>query len=190
MDQSFIDTSIKLFEFYKTLGEKAMAQVSDEQLFVQFNTESNSIGIIVNHLWGNMLSRWTDFLNSDGEKEWRNRDAEFENLINDRKTLMQHWDAGWNCLFEALQNLKASDLDRKIYIRNQGHSVIDAITRQLTHYAYHVGQIVFIAKMYTTNEWQTLSIAKGASENYNAEKFSKEKSEQHFANEFIENKKG
>lgn len=184
MDQAFIDTSIKLFEFYKSLGEKAISQVDDEKLFLQFNDDSNSIAIIVNHLWGNMLSRWTDFLTSDGEKEWRNRDSEFENVIKDKISLIEKWNTGWACLFEALQSLKAEQLNQTIYIRNQGQSVMDAIMRQISHYAYHVGQIVFIAKMYAKEDWQTLSIAKGNSRNYNAEKFSKEKSEQSFTDEF------
>ncbi|MCE7063781.1 DUF1572 domain-containing protein [Dyadobacter sp. CY326] len=188
MDSNYLESARKQFEYYKMLGDKTFDQLSDEQLFWQFNEESNSIAVIVKHLWGNMLSRWTDFLNSDGEKEWRDRDGEFENDMNDRAALLTKWNEGWNCLFEALHALDEQDLDKVIYIRNQGHSVMEAINRQLAHYPYHVGQIVFIGKMALNVQWKSLSIPRGNSEQYNAEKFSKPKSNQHFTDEYIPKK--
>lgn len=184
MNKDFLDSCIKLFEYYKSLADKAMAQVSEEKLFWQYNEDSNSIAIIVHHLWGNMLSRWTDFLTADGEKEWRDRDAEFENIAESRQALLVKWEEGWQCLFSALRPLTGADLERLIYIRNQGHTVTEAITRQLAHYASHVGQIIYIAKMVSNQPWQTLSIAKGASKGFNEEKFAQEKSKQHFTDEF------
>jgi len=167
------------------LGERTMEQVPDEKLFWQFNEESNSIATIVKHLWGNMMSRWSDFLTTDGEKEWRQRDAEFENDITSRQELMKKWNEGWNCLFNALNSITDNDLERVIYIRNQGHSVIDAINRQLAHYPHHVGQIVFIGKMVCDSKWKSLSIPKGKSASFNAEKFSQPKRMEHFTDEFL-----
>lgn len=184
MNKNFLDSCIKLFEYYKSQAEQAMAQVSEEKLFWRYNEESNSIAIIVHHLWGNMLSRWTDFLAADGEKEWRDRDAEFEHTAESKQALLAKWEEGWQCLFSALRPLNASDLERTVYIRNQGHTVTEAITRQLAHYSSHVGQIIYIAKMTAQQPWQTLSIAKGASKNFNREKFAQEKSKQHFTDEF------
>ena len=157
---------IKRFRYYKGLGERAMAQLPDEALFWQYNEESNSIAIIVNHLHGNMLSRWTNFLTEDGEKPWRTRDAEFENEIQNREQLRQKWEEGWDCLFKALEELKEEDLSRKVFIRSEAHTVSDAIFRQLAHYAYHIGQMVFLAKMIQNEDWQTLSIARGKSKEY------------------------
>lgn len=181
----YLTSTRKQFEYYKMLGEKTFAQVSDEQLFWQYNEESNSIAIIVKHLWGNMLSRWTGFLTTDGEKEWRQRDAEFENDIATKEELLSKWSEGWDCLFKALDSLTIEDLDKVIYIRNQGHSVVEAINRQLAHYPYHIGQIVFIGKMVLDNNWTSLSIPKGNSKVYNEEKFAKPKEKQHFTDEFI-----
>lgn len=169
----YLNSTRKQFEYYKMLGEKTFAQVSDEQLFWQYNEESNSIAIIVNHLWGNMLSRWTDFLTSDGEKEWRQRDAEFENDIAGREELLTKWNEGWACLFKALDSLTTEDLNKEIYIRNEGHSVVEAINRQLAHYPYHVGQIVFIGKMVCDTNWNSLSIPRGNSKAFNTEMFTK-----------------
>src|SRR5690606_7003024 len=174
MESGYLESVIKQFEYYKMLGDKTFVQLSDESLFWQYNEESNSIAVIVKHLWGNMLSRWTDFLNSDGEKDWRNRDSEFENDIKSRAEMLEKWEEGWNCLFNAIRPLKEEDLSRIIYIRNQGHTVMEAINRQLAHYPYHIGQIVFIGKMLAEN-WNSLSIPKGNSQNYNAEKFAKPK---------------
>ncbi len=136
-----------------------------------------------------MLSRWTDFLTTDGEKEWRNRDAEFENDITTRQELIDKWEEGWKCLFNALNSLTSEDLQKEIFIRNQGHTIIEAIFRQLAHYAYHVGQIVFIGKMATNNHWNSLSIPKGQSISYNADKFSKPKQKGHFTDEYINKEK-
>jgi Protein of unknown function (DUF1572) len=185
MDNNFLESSIKQFEYYKMLGEKTFAQLSDEQLFWQFNAESNSIATIVKHLWGNMLSRWTDFLTTDGEKEWRNRDAEFDNDITNRAELLAKWNEGWACLFHALKSLTEDDLSKEIYIRNMGHTVVEAINRQLAHYPYHVGQIVFIGKMLCDERWNSLSIPKGNSQAYNADKFAQPKHKQHFTDEYL-----
>lgn len=185
----FLESSIKQFEYYKMLGEKAMGQLSDEQLFFIPSPESNSMAIIVQHLSGNMRSRWTDLLTSDGEKEWRNRDAEFETIIKTKEELMNCWNQGWDVFFGALKSLKEDDLNKIIYIRHQGHTVMEAINRQLAHYPYHIGQMVFLAKLLVTEKWQTLSIAKNQSNSYNTEKFSKERSTQHFTDEYLKNKK-
>ncbi len=183
--KEYLQSVTKQFQYYKLLGEKTFAQVADEGLFWQYNAESNSIAIIVNHLWGNMMSRWTDFLDSDGEKEWRKRDAEFEDHIHSRKELLEKWDAGWACLFQALESVNDENFNRLVYIRNQGHTITEAINRQLAHYSYHIGQIVYIGRMVQGVKWESLSIAKGASKQFNAEKFSKEKQRGHFTDEFI-----
>lgn len=189
MGTDFLSSAKKQFEYYKMLGEKTFSQLNDEQLFIQLNEESNSIATIVKHLWGNMLSRWTDFLISDGEKEWRQRDAEFENDMTHRDQLLQKWNEGWACLFNALNTLTENDLSKIIFIRNQGHTVTEAINRQLAHYAYHVGQIVFIGKLLSNKKWNSLSIPKGNSQAYNAEKFAAPKQTQHFTDEFLNKKK-
>ncbi|MFK7756523.1 MAG: DUF1572 family protein [Flavobacteriales bacterium] len=186
---NFTEASILQFNYYKSLGEKTFDQLSDEELFWQYNTESNSIAVIVNHLHGNMLSRWTDFLTTDGEKEWRNRDQEFEDIITTRKELLGKWNSGWACLFKALSTVNESNFNQLIYIRNQGHTITEAILRQLAHYSYHVGEIVYIGRMIKGAEWQSLSIAKGNSQAYNAEKFSQEKKKQHFTEEFLNKSK-
>lgn len=182
---NYLESTKKQFAYYKLLGEKTIDQLADDQLFWQANSESNSIAIIVNHLWGNMKSRWTDFLTSDGEKKWRKRDQEFEDLIKTKKKLREKWDDGWDCLFKALEELDEDHLENTIYIRNQGHTIIEAINRQLAHYAYHVGQIVFIGKMLKGHEWISLSIPKGKSEEYNLEKFSKPKQREHFTDKTL-----
>lgn len=175
MANNYLSSAIQQFTQYKALAEKTFSQLSDEQLFWQYNKESNSIATIVKHLRGNMLSRWTDFLTSDGEKKWRTRDAEFVNDIKDRATLLFQWNEGWDCLFHTLRGLTEDDLGTTIYIRNEGHTVTEAINRQLTHYASHVGQIIFIGKMLAGSQWQTLSIAPGNSKQYNKEMFSRPK---------------
>lgn len=184
MNTGYLESVLKQFEYYKLLGEKTFAQLPDEKLFWQYNGDSNSIATIVKHLWGNMLSRWTDFLTTDGEKEWRNRDAEFENDITTREELLQKWNEGWKVFLDTLKSLKEEDLQRTIYIRNQGHTVMEAINRQLAHYPYHVGQIVFIGKM-GAETWQSLSIPKGNSKEFNAEKFAQPKHKAHFTDEFL-----
>jgi hypothetical protein len=188
MTNDYLESVRKQFEYYKLLGEKTFSQVADDKLFWQYNEDSNSIGTIVKHLWGNMLSRWTDFLSSDGEKEWRNRDLEFENDISTREELLKKWNEGWNCLFKAVNSLTNDDLEKTVYIRNQGHTVTEAINRQLAHYPYHIGQIVFIGKMTADKGWKSLSIPKGNSKNYNADKFAKPKQKGHFSDEFLEDK--
>lgn len=184
-NNNYLDGIRKQFEYYKMLGDRTFAQLTDEQLFWQYNSNSNSIAMIVKHLSGNMHSRWTNFLTSDGEKSWRNRDAEFENDITTRQALLDTWNKGWNCLFSALEVLTFTDLGKIVYIRNQAHTVAEAINRQLAHYPYHVGQIVFIGKMLADDKWVTLSIPKGKSEEYNTEKFSKPKEKGHFTDEFL-----
>ena len=175
MANDYLESVKKQFEYYKMLGEKTFAQLSDEQLFWHFNEVSNSIATIVKHLSGNMLSRWTDFLTTDGEKEWRKRDAEFDNVIAGRDELLANWNAGWTCLFNAIDPLGENDLTKEIFIRNEGHTIVEAINRQLAHYPYHIGQIVFIGKMVCNDNWISLSIPKGSSTEYNADKFSKPK---------------
>ncbi len=184
MPNDFLVSAIKQFEYYKLLGEKSFAQVSEEQLFWQYNEDSNSIATIVKHLWGNMMSRWTDFLTTDGEKEWRKREEEFVNNIKTREEMMKLWDEGWNCVFNALRSLKEEDLGKIVYIRNMGHTVTEVINRQLGHYPYHVGQIVYIAKM-AAKEWKSLSIPKGQTEEYNKEKFSQPQRRANFADEYL-----
>ncbi|WP_442786960.1 DUF1572 family protein [Flavobacterium suncheonense] len=180
---TYLQSSKRLFLYYKTLGEKAMEQLEEEQLFFAANEDTNSIAVIVQHLSGNMLSRWTDFLTSDGEKEWRNRDSEFELNLKTREELLKVWEKGWNCLFKALDDLTEAQLSQIVYIRNEGHTVLDAINRQLAHYPYHIGQMVFYAKMLKKTEWTSLSIPKNKSNDYNADKFSKEKSTKHFTDD-------
>ena len=189
MTNDYLESVRKQLEYYKLLGEKTFLQVQDEKLFWQYNENSNSIATIVKHLWGNMLSRWTDFLTSDGEKEWRDRDGEFENDIKNREELIAKWNEGWTCLFKAINALTVDDLDKIIYIRNQGHSVTEAINRQLAHYPYHIGQIVFLGKMLTDKGWTSLSIPKGNSQTYNADKFSGPKQRGHFTDEIINDQK-
>ncbi len=182
---SFLESSIKQFQYYKMLGDKTFAQLSEEQLLVQHSELENSVAVIVNHLWGNMLSRWTNFRTTDGEKEFRNRDQEFETMITSKEELLKKWEEGWNCLFNTLDELKANEMEEIIYIRNQGHTITEAINRQLCHYAYHVGQIVLLGKIQLKDNWKSLSIPKGESKTYNKEKFAQEKKRGHFSDEYI-----
>lgn len=179
-DEIFLESAIKLFRYYKKLGEGAIAQLNDEEVFRKPNDASNSIALIVHHLSGNMLSRWTDFLTSDGEKSWRNREAEFEESFPDKKAMLDAWEKGWACLLNTLESLKPSDLATIIYIRNEGQSVLEAIQRQLAHYSSHVGQIMYQAKIIKSDEFKSLSIPKGKSDDFNKDKFSQEKSRKHF----------
>lgn len=185
MNKNYLESVIKQFEYYKLLGDKTFEQVPEEKLFWQYNEDSNSIAIIVKHLWGNMLSRWTDFLSTDGEKDWRNRDAEFENDWTTRQDVLDKWNEAWKILLDTLKALQEEDLEKVIYIRNQGHTVLEAINRQLAHYPYHIGQIVYIGKM-CSEQWHSLSIPKGNSSEYNADKFSKPKERAHFTDEFLD----
>jgi hypothetical protein len=184
----YIESSRKQFEYYKLLAEKTFAQLTDEQLNWRSDEEANSISIIVMHLHGNMLSRWTDFLSTDGEKEWRKREEEFELQANDRAHILSLWNQGWACLFSALDSVNNENADTLIYIRKMGHSITEAVNRQLAHYAYHVGQIVFIGRMLKGNEWASLSIPKGHSQVYNQEKFSQEKRKEHFTDQILKDK--
>lgn len=183
MKNSYLDSVNKQFKYYKSLGDKTFSQLSDDQLFLSSGAASNSIAIIVKHMVGNMKSRWTNFLSEDGEKEWRNRDDEFENSFSNKEEIITYWETGWNCLFTALLTLNDNNLEDIIYIRNQGHTVTEAINRQLCHYAYHVGQIVFLGKSILDTDFKTLSIAKNASKNYNSEKFTQKKSCKHFTDD-------
>ncbi|MEO2073054.1 MAG: DUF1572 family protein [Zunongwangia sp.] len=180
---SYLESIKKQFLYYKMLGEKAMEQLTEEQLFWQYNEESNSIAILVNHIAGNMLSRFTDFLTTDGEKGCRNRDAEFTNSFLNKTEMMNYWNKGWECLLTTLEQLSEKDLEKIIYIRNDGHTVVEAINRQLAHYPYHIGQMVFIAKMLKNEAWNTLSIARNKSGDYNNRKFSQEKSKRHYTDD-------
>lgn len=173
--QIFLESSLHLFTYYKNLGEKALLQIPDDKLHWQFNEDSNSAATIVKHLSGNMVSRWTDFLSSDGEKSWRNRDAEFENDLHSREEIMEAWKLGWDSLFQAMEKCDENDFDKKVYIRNQSHHLIEAINRQLTHYATHIGQLIYLAKMLHQGTWKSLSIPKGASRSFNKEKFDQPK---------------
>jgi hypothetical protein len=170
IENNYIISVTNQFRQYKVLAEKAIDQIPDEKIFWQYNPETNSIATIVKHLAGNMLSRFTDFYNSDGEKKWRNRDAEFENEKLSREKLKTLWNEGWDCLFQILNGLTAADLPKTILIRNEEHTVVEALNRQLAHYASHVGQIIFLAKMILDKEWKTLSIPKNASREFNAKK--------------------
>lgn len=181
----YLESVKKQFEYYKMLGDKTLVQVPDEKLFWKFNENSNSIATIIRHLHGNMMSRWTNFLTADGEKEWRNRDLEFEDHNSSRTELEKKWNEGWECLFHALNSLAEADLQKEIYIRNQAHSVVEAINRQLAHYPYHVGQIIYIGKMICDGSWNSLSIPKGSSGQYNQNKFSEPKHKEHFTDEYL-----
>lgn len=164
---NYLEDSLSLFRYYKKLGEGAIAQVTDEQLLAVLDAEMNSIAQIVKHMAGNMRSRWTDFLTSDGEKPDRHRDSEFEAPPASREALMSLWEAGWSCVFSALEPLGTADVDRKVTIRGEAHSVMQALNRQIAHYAYHVGQIVFLAKHLQHNQWRSLSIPRSQSAKFN-----------------------
>ena len=186
MTNEYLPSVRKQFAYYKQLGDKTFEQLKDEHLFQTFNAESNSIATVVKHLWGNMLSRWTDIFHSDGEKEWRDREGEFETPLTTRAEMMQKWEEGWNLLFSVLDSLQPEDLDKVIYIRNQGHSVMEAINRQLAHYPYHVGQIVYVGKMLAEGGWTSLSIPRGGTHTYNQNKFSQPKARGHFTDDLLD----
>ncbi|MCA1566747.1 MAG: DUF1572 domain-containing protein [Acidobacteria bacterium] len=164
----FLEDALAVFRKYKKLAEDAMAQLDDEQFFARIDAEANSVALIVKHLAGNMRSRWTDFLTADGEKPDRDRDAEFRiEAGTTREEVLNWWEAGWRSVFAAVEPLDPSDLVRTVTIRGEPHTVVKAINRQLTHYAYHVGQIVLLAKHFKSENWESLSIAPGASEAFN-----------------------
>ncbi|HRH68136.1 MAG TPA: DUF1572 family protein [Flavobacteriales bacterium] len=166
----FLQSARKEFAYYRSLGDKTFAQLPDADLFRDPAPGNNSIAVLVKHMHGNMLSRWTDFLTTDGEKPWRQRDAEFENDITTRDALLDRWKEGWNCLFSAIDQLTPADLERTVLIRTEPHSVQQAIVRQLAHLPYHVGQIVLLGKVFLGESFVSLSIPKGGSRQFNAQK--------------------
>lgn len=180
MEKSSLENCKKLFHYYKSLGDKTFDLLKEDHFFIQPSSHSNSIAIIVKHLTGNMLSRWTHFLTEDGEKSWRNRDDEFINTYHSKKELIHAWEKGWNCLFTTLNTINNNNKDTIIYIRNQAHTISEAVQRQLSHYSYHVGQIVFIGKLLTNKNWNSLSIPLNQSKEYNTLKFSETKKNNHF----------
>jgi hypothetical protein len=164
---SYLEDSLAVFRYYKKLAERAMNQVSDAQLFAALDAECNSIAVVVKHMAGNMRSRWTDFLTTDGEKPDRHRDTEFEDPPATRQALLELWEDGWARLFEALEPLSEADLGRTVTIRGEPHSVMQAINRQLAHYPHHVGQIVLLAKHFACDHWQSLSVPRNQSGEFN-----------------------
>jgi len=177
---NYLDSIKKLFRYYKSVGDRAIAQVDERAIHWRYNSDSNSIIVIVKHIAGNYISRWTDFLTSDGEKLSRDRDDEFEGEDMSKADMLALWEKGWDCLFNAIDPLTEADLMRIVYIRNEGHTVIEAINRQLAHIPYHVGQIVFVAKMISDDPWQSLTIPKGQSKDFNQDKFASDKKNQFF----------
>ena len=165
--KEFLSTAIRRLKYYKDLGEKTFEQLEEKDLHFRASSESNSIAVIVQHISGNMLSRWTNFLTEDGEKEWRRRDDEFEIQQYSKQQVIDLWQKGWDCFLQALESLTDDDLLKTVHIRQEPLTVIDAINRQLAHYPYHVGQIVFIGKMIRNESWKSLSIPKGRSQAYN-----------------------
>ncbi len=180
MELAYLENISKEFNYYKLLGEKTLDQLSEAEINWIPNDEGNSIATIVKHLSGNMLSRWTNLFHEDGEKSWRNRDHEFINEERPKNAVLSDWNTGWDCFFNTFNQLSESDLHTIIYIRNEGHTVLEALNRQLAHYAYHVGQLVFIGKLIKNTDWKSLSITKGKSTDFNALKFSNKKSKTHF----------
>lgn len=183
MKNPYITAVKKQFDYYKLVGDKTFEQLTFDEMNWLPNETSNSISIIVKHMVGNMLSRWTNFLNEDGEKEWRQRDQEFIESYKNKEEIIAAWENGWECLYYAISNLSDQDMNRIVYIRNEGHLVSEAIFRQLGHYPYHIGQIAYIGKIIKGKDWKTLSIPKGESTSYNKEKFSKEKGKRHFTDD-------
>jgi hypothetical protein len=171
MNEDFLRSAKRQFNYYKSLGDKTFEQLEEIDFYFRPNEDSNSVAIIIRHLYGNMLSRWTDFLTSDGEKPNRNRDQEFEEQNLSKKELIDLWNKGWECLLSTLDSLAPGDLSRTIYIRAEAHTALEAINRQLAHYPYHVGQIVFIGKWIRSENWKSLSIPKNGSKEFNAGKF-------------------
>jgi hypothetical protein len=167
--RNYLDDALANFRDYKRLAEKAFGQLKDEEFFTTLDEESNSVGVIIKHLAGNMISRWTDFLTTDGEKPDRHRDMEFVlSPATTKDELIAYWERGWAEVFEAIKPLEPADLARTVFIRGKAHTVVEAINRQLTHYAHHIGQIVFLAKHLRSTEWQTLSIPRNRSTEFNA----------------------
>jgi uncharacterized protein DUF1572 len=170
ISQHYLDDALSTFRDYKKLAERAFAQTSDEDFFRTIDEESNSIAVNMKHMAGNMISRWTDFLTTDGEKPERNRDIEFVMLAGTTKDeMLAYWEKGWKCVFDAVEPLTPDDLMRTVRIRGEDHTVVQAINRQLAHYAYHTGQIVYLAKHFKSSTWQSLSVPKNRSAEFNAD---------------------
>jgi hypothetical protein len=165
--ENYHSDAVQSFRNYKRLAERAIEQVRDEDFFAAIDAEAKSIGVVVKHIAGNLVSRWTDFLTSDGEKPNRNRDTEFEMIGDTRESLMEYWERGWKTLFDSLEPLTAEDFSRTVTIRGEPHTVVEAVNRQLTHYAYHIGQIVLLAKHFKSSDWKTLSVPKNKSAEFN-----------------------
>lgn len=165
----FLQSAVKRLKYYKELGDRTFAQLEENDFHYQPNGASNSIAIIIQHVTGNMLSRWTDFLTTDGEKEWRNRDIEFEEQHLNKQQLIDLWEKGWSCCLAAVSSLTEDDLAKSISIRGERLTVVDAINRQLAHYPYHAGQIIYIGRMIKSESWQNLSIPRGNSDQFNKE---------------------
>jgi len=177
---------IQLFEYYRLLADSAIAQLpSEESLFWSPSNHSNSIAIIIQHLAGNMKSRWTDFLTSDGEKDFRDRDQEFELFLDNKSDLIDYWNQGWDCLFTALAQVNPDNKDQLVYIRNKGHTIDEAIQRQLAHYSYHIGQIVYLSRIIAGDNWKSLSIPKGTSRSYNKSAFEGGQRKEHFTEALV-----
>ncbi len=174
----------KQFEFYRLLAERTFDQVDDDGFFWQYNEESNSIAITTKHMAGNMISRWTDFFNSDGEKSWRNRESEFIIDSQSRTEVMAFWKKGWSTLFQALEEIDPVNFHQQVLIRNIPHSVTEAVNRQIAHLAYHTGQIVYVGKMLKGADWKSLSIPRGESEAFNARSFTQNGGKEHFTDEW------
>ncbi|MEW2923017.1 DUF1572 family protein [Muricauda sp. ANG21] len=173
--ENYLSNVIFEFHRYKTMGDKTFAQLTDEDILWTHSQTDNSIAIIVKHMVGNMLSRWTNFWMEDGEKPWRNREVEFEAPYTTKNEMLDAWEKGWKCLFDALEKMKTLDFEAKIKIRKEEHTLVEAVNRQLAHYASHVGQLVFIGKMIKGAQWKSLSIPKGASETFNKKMFGEDK---------------
>ena len=178
--ENYLQRVKKQFEYYKYLGDYTLNLLCYEELIEKSSENQNSIAIIIKHISGNMKSRWTNFLTEDGEKPWRKRDEEFINDLKNKTLILQTWKDGWDSLFQALNSISEKDLKSIVYIRNQGHTVVEAINRQMMHYAYHIGQIVVLGKQAKVDNWVNLSISKGQSDSYNRDKFSKDKGRVHF----------
>jgi len=169
--ENYLKSAIFEFQRYKMLGDKCFTQLAEKDIYWTYNEASNSIAVIVKHLVGNMHSRWTNFFEEDGEKSWRNREAEFENHYTSKNEMISAWNDGWQSLFKALESITSENFENTILIRNESHTIFEAVNRQLAHYANHVGQIILIGKMLKGNEWVSLSIEKGKSEDFNLKKF-------------------
>ena len=180
MSNNFLNSTLKLTQYYQSLGNRTIQQLEEDDLHWTPGEDGNSIAILVRHVVGNIHSRFTNFLTEDGEKPWRNRDSEFEDDLLNKSEIIAKWNEGWEHLQNVLKDLTETDLEKTVYIRNEGHSVTEAIQRQLAHYAYHVGQIVVIGKMIRGNAWQSLSIPKNQSDIFNKKKFEQEKQIKHF----------